>query len=145
MIHIETIGKSRQDGSLSNTIGHAEGRRELVVPSDVCKLVDVNENEQSDKDCRESCLQEFLEENGVLYKIKSFTHIHHATEHIPTIPQEVADRLNNSPGAHVRGDPWLVGKLKVVNAKLSSKEDEDDPVKKLQNKATDRNCSIILT
>ena len=81
----------------------------------------------------------------MLYKIKSFTHIHHATEHIPTIPQEVADRLNNSPGAHVCGDPRLVGKLKVVNAKLGSKEDEDDPVKKLQNKATDRNCSIILT
>ena len=51
LIYIETIGKPRQDGTLSNTIGHAKGRGELVVPSDVCKLIDVNENEESDEDC----------------------------------------------------------------------------------------------
>ena len=81
----------------------------------------------------------------MLYKIKSFRHIHHTTVNIPTIPQEVADSLNNSPGAHIGGDARLVGKLQVINAKLGSKENEDDPVKQLQNKTADRDCSIILT
>ena len=51
LIYIETIGKPGQNGSLSNTIGHAKGRGELVVPSDVGKLVDVNENEEPYEDC----------------------------------------------------------------------------------------------
>ena len=51
LIYIKTVRKPRQDGALSNTIGHAKGRGELVVPSDVCKLIDVNENEESDEDC----------------------------------------------------------------------------------------------
>ena len=81
----------------------------------------------------------------MFYKIESFSHIHQTTEDIPTIPQEVAGSLNNSPGAHVGGDARLVGKLQVVNAKLGSEENEDNPVKQLQNKTADRNCSIILT
>ena len=34
-----------------NTIGHATGRGEQVVPSDVGELVDVNVNEESYEDC----------------------------------------------------------------------------------------------
>ena len=81
----------------------------------------------------------------MLYKIKSFRHIHHTTVNIPTIPQEVAGSLNNSPGAHVGGDARLVGKLQVINAKLGSKENEDDPISQFQNQTTDSNRPIVLT
>ena len=81
----------------------------------------------------------------MFYKIKGLGHVHKTAEDIATIPHEVTDSLNDSPGTHIGRDTGLVGKLKIIYAKLGSKENEDDPISQLQNKTTDSNCPIVLT
>ena len=53
-IHIKTVQKSRQDCTLANSIPHVEVARELAVPTDIGKLVDVDEDQESKEDDRES-------------------------------------------------------------------------------------------
>ena len=55
-------------------------------------------------------------------QVESFRHVHEATVHVATVPDEVVDSLNDSPSAHVGGDTRLVGELKIINPKLGSKE-----------------------
>ena len=112
--------------------------------SDVGILVSVDEYEQSDEDGRQSSLQEFLEQDRVLYKVKCLSHVHQAAEDIPTIPQEVAGSLNDSPGTHVGRDIRLIGELQFVDAKLGSKENDEDPIQQFEYKAADCNCSVVL-
>ena len=113
---------------MTNAVSHTEDRGETVVPSNVGILVDVDENEESNEDTREASTEKLLEQEGMFHQVEGFGHIHEATVHIPTIPGEVADSLNDSPGAHVGGDTRLVGKLEVINPKLGAKENEDDPI-----------------
>ena len=56
IINIETVRKTRQDCSLADTICHAKDGGETVVPIDVGILIDVDENENSDEDDRQSSL-----------------------------------------------------------------------------------------
>ena len=62
-VHVKTLSKSTQDGSLSDPNNHTERRGKLVIPSDVGKLVSVDRNEESDEDRRQSSLQELLDQD----------------------------------------------------------------------------------
>ena len=63
IIDIKTVGKSRQDCALADTISHAKNGGKTVVPVDVGVLVDVDENEESDEDDRQSSLQELSKQD----------------------------------------------------------------------------------
>ena len=65
----------------------------------------------------------------MFYEVKSFCHIHEATVHVATIPDEVVDSLDYSPCAHVRGNTRLVGKLEVINPKFGPEQNQDNPIK----------------
>ena len=80
----------------------------------------------------------------MLHQVECLGHIHEATVHVATIPEEVADSLDDSPGAHVGGDSGLVGKLQVVNSKLRAEQNQDDPIDQFQKKTTDSYCPIIF-
>ena len=72
-------------------------------------------------------------------KIESFSHIHKTCIDFCTVPHEVVDGLECSPGAHGGGAAWLIGKLKMVDTKGRTKEEEDDPVQELQYQTTQCN------
>ena len=57
-------------------------------------------------------------------QVKCLRHVHQATVHIATIPEEVVDSLDHRPGAHIGRDARLVGKLEIINSKTGSEEDE---------------------
>ena len=52
VIHIDTIKYSTENCSLANTILHCKEVGEITIPSDICKLISINEYKQSDKNQR---------------------------------------------------------------------------------------------
>ena len=69
-------------------------------------------------------------------KIESFCHVHKASIDFCTVPHEVVDGLDRGPGAHGGGAARLIGKLKMVDTKGRTKEEENDPVQELQYQTT---------
>ena len=43
IVHVETVRESAQDRALPNSICHTKARGEFIIPSDIGKLVDVDE------------------------------------------------------------------------------------------------------
>ena len=84
-------------------VAQRETLGELIVPPHVDTLVDIHEEEESKKDRREIPIYEFLEENTKLHHIESLRHVHHATEDLTVVPEEVADGFDDDPGAHEVG------------------------------------------
>ena len=74
---------------------------ELIVPSDIDTLEDVHKQKESDEDGGEIPVDELDEDDGPFHEIEGFRHVHHATEDFIVTPEEVADRLNHNPRAHV--------------------------------------------
>ena len=72
----------------------------------------------------------------MFYQVECFGHIHQATVHVATIPEEVADSLNDSPGAYIGGDSRLVG-----NPKIRSEQNQNDPIDQFPKKTT---IAIVL-
>ena len=85
-----------------------------------------------------------LEENRELTNIKGFTLVHAAPKHVRTVPHKVADRFNNSPGAHIGRDARLVGELEIVKAKDLTKEVDNNPIKLFQDEGGDTHTAIVL-
>ena len=54
IIHINTVENSTEDSPLSNSIPHGEDVGEGSSPSNISILIDVDEDQQSDKDQRKS-------------------------------------------------------------------------------------------
>ena len=73
---------------------------ELVVPSDIDTLKDVHKQKESDEDGGEIPVDEFDKDDRPFYEIEGFRHVHHATEDIIIILDEVIDSLDYNPGTH---------------------------------------------
>ena len=54
IIHVNTIEDGTQNCSLSDTISHGEEVGDQSIPSDIGKLVDINEDQKSNKYQRQS-------------------------------------------------------------------------------------------
>ena len=80
----------------------------------------------------------------MLYKVKSFRHVHQATKDIAAISEEVADCFKYSPCTHVSRDSWLVCKLKVINTNSNIEQDDDDPIKDFKDEAADSNGYVVI-
>ena len=114
---------------MANTVSQTEDAGEGTIPADIGKLVDIDKDEETYEDCRKSSFKQFLEQQRVLYKIERFVHVHHAAKDLTTIPQKVIDCLHNSTSTLCSGTARLIGKLKFINTKDITIQDEDDPVK----------------
>ena len=60
------------------------------------------------------------------------------------MPDKVVNSLNNSPGAHVGRDLFLVSKLEVIEAEDTAKEIYSNPVELLEDERSYTNTSIVL-
>ena len=98
--YIKTIEDSRQYPSLANYIAQVEHVGERVVPINIGKLVEVDDQEKPDEDVRETSINEFSKEKAVLNKIEGLGHIHTTGEHLRSISYKVADCLNDHPRTH---------------------------------------------
>ena len=78
-MHIEAVGKTRQNSPLTDAIGHMEGFREFIVPSYIGVLVDVYKDQEYNEDGGKSSFQKLLKENRVFNQVECFRHIHEAT------------------------------------------------------------------
>ena len=128
-IHVKTVEKSWKDRTLTDAIGQAEDAGVVAIPTNIGKLIDVDENQESNEDDRESSSEKFFEEERVLHKVESLSHVHHAAEDITSVPEEVTDCLNDRPRAHVPWDTWLIGKLEIIHSNGDTEQDNDDPIK----------------
>ena len=97
---IKTIENSRQNCSLSYAIPDWKNVRKVPIPIDICKLVHVNEEQESHEDDRESSSKKFLEQKTVLNKIEGFGHVHKTGIYIGAVSHEVVYGLNCGPGTH---------------------------------------------
>ena len=61
VVYIETVQDCTQDRALANAIGQTEDTGEGAVPANISKLVDIDEDEESYKDCRKTSCKQFLE------------------------------------------------------------------------------------
>ena len=132
-VHIEAVENRRDNPALTNAISEGEDVGESTIPFDISILSHVDKHEEPQKDEREASNQEFLEHNTVFTQIKGLRHIHAAGEHSGTMPGEVADSLDNTPGTHSRGTSWLVCKLQFIKTKSLSKECQDYPINQFQD------------
>ena len=71
--------------------------------------------------------------------IESFCHIHSTHKHFRPIPKEVVNGFQDSKCTHIARYVRLVSKLEVMESEGVPKEEDDNPVKTLENKATDCN------
>ena len=92
---------------MTNTVGQTEDAGERAVPTNIGKLVHVDENEKSDKDGRKSGHKELLEQQRVLDHTYTYT---------------------LCPRTHCGGTARLIGKLKLIYTKEITIQDENDPV-----------------
>ena len=128
-IHIKTVEKSREDRTLTDAISQAEDAGVLAIPTNIGELINVDEDQEPNEDDRESSSEEFLEEEGMLYKVESLGHVHHAAVDTTSIPEEITDCLNDCPRTHVARYTWLIGKLEIIYSNRDTKQDNDDPIK----------------
>ena len=66
IVHIEAVSKTRQDRPLADTVSHTKERREIAVPSNVSKLIGVDEDEDSNEYWGEPSTQELPEQDRML-------------------------------------------------------------------------------
>ena len=100
IIHIDTVEDSTENSPLSHPIPHGEDVRESSSPSHIGILVEVDEDQLSDKDQGKASRYDFLEHNTVPHKVECLGHVHQAGVHLRPIPKEVADGLHCCPCAH---------------------------------------------
>ena len=124
---IKTVHKPGQNLALADSIAYGEAWRYFWIPPDIGELIDIHEHDDSEEDVA-NLAEEFTEKDGEFAHIKGFRLIHGAAKYFWTISKEIADSFNHSPGAHVGWHSWLIGKLKVMEAKGFSKEADHDPV-----------------
>ena len=63
-------------------------------------MEDVHKQKESDEDGGEIPVDELDKDDGPFDEIEGFRHVHHATEDLTVVPEEVADGFNHNPGAH---------------------------------------------
>ena len=118
--------------------------REDTIPSDIGALVDVHDEEETNEDPGEIKGNEFCEEGTELHHIEGFTVVHEATENFRAVPQKVADGLDAEPGTHVGRTVFLVGELEIIEAESGTKQQNDDPVKDLEEETSESYGSVVL-
>jgi hypothetical protein len=73
-------------------------------------LINIHEYDDPEKDMAD-LVEELAEKDGEFAHIKGFGLIHGASKYFRLISEEIADSLNDSPGAHVGRNSWLIGEL----------------------------------
>ena len=77
-------------------------------------------------------------------QIKSFSHVHGTGVHLRPMLHVPVHCLQHSPGAHGGGAASLVGKLKIIESKLDTIENNEKLVNKLQHNTADGNTPVIF-
>ena len=80
LLAVEAVGQGTQDSSLSDPIVHAECARNLIIPSNIGKLLRVNEDQESGEDGTKTSLEHLGEQLTVDSDIKGLGHVHGAHE-----------------------------------------------------------------
>ena len=142
-ITIETVGKPGQDLALADAIADSEAGRDFSTKSDVGELLDVHVDNESEEDGAE-LERHLMEEHGEPTNIKGLTLVHRTSKDLGSVSDEVADRLDDGPGANIGGDTGLVGELEIMEPKSITKETDHDPVKLFEHKRSYAYTPIIL-
>ena len=81
---VETVCKSSQDFSLTHTVSNGEAGGQLIVPANIGELMDIHEDDDSEKD-EADLLHHLMEESGKLAEIKGFRLVHRTRKYIRSI------------------------------------------------------------
>ena len=129
---------------MSDAIVHCKLGRNIPIPPDICSLVHVDENNEANEDWWKTFQDHLGEQEAVQGQIKGGCHVHGAGEHLRTILHKEVNSLQCSPGTHCRGATSLIGKLKIIEAKFSTIEKDEDPINELKQNTTNCNTAIVL-
>ena len=121
----------------------------LIVNIELTWLLGVDEDKKAEEGDGEAParvvaghhLQEHL---GVHCDIKGAAHVHGTGKDLAAVPEEVVNGLENGPSTHVPRDAGLVGELEIIEAEGVPEQDDDDPVDKLEDEATNGNTAVVL-
>ena len=144
LLTVEAVGDGWQYCTLPAAIGHGKRWRDLTIQSYIGCLVHIYEDKQSNEDHWEASSDHFPEKKAMKSQVKSLGHVHGTCEHLWAILHVPVHSLYHSPGAHGGGTTSLIGKLKVIEAKLDSKQKNENPVNQFQQNAADGNAAVIL-
>ena len=100
LVAVKTIGKSRQDLALADTIANSEAGRYFSTKSNVGELADIHVDDEPHEDGAELG-KHLTEEDRKLADIKGFTFVHTTAKDIRAISHEVADSIYSCPGTHI--------------------------------------------
>ena len=100
LVAVKTIGKSRQDLALADTIANSEAGRYFSTKPNVGELADIHVDDEPHEDGAELG-KHLTEEDRKLADIKGFTFVHTTAKDIRAISHEVADSIYSCPGTHI--------------------------------------------
>ena len=103
-----------------------------MLPLDVTGLLQVHDDHQADEDLVDVSVEEVLEHDHVVTKVKSLPVVQKAGIHSRTFLGKEVDCLYNSPCTHIGRALWLIPKLILIILKFLVKEYQNYPVKDFQ-------------